>query len=338
MSKMQLKTQGDFKLTVANSKITLKAYDEALVLYPQAKDLYASAVAKEATLSDPSDLEDKIKVNLCSVYKNWAAALILKSNTNEEIKEENLLQAITVLEEGEAEYKDAIEDHLHAAYHNLGLHYHKIDDFNKAIEFLKKAKVVKNDDMSTSYFLGLCHLENGDSEQGEKELKASIEFAKGADAGRALNAFCKLIVCTKNDHYEKDILEEAFTYLSNLDDEVKILNLNSANIICSHLAQKKLIDGENIEDINALSKSINADGDANILVTELTESALYFNSTNDPQSCTRILLALKEVAVDTSEIKDYLSVLWLEHHDSEKEAEILGDDQHEYTIDDFYFA
>jgi tetratricopeptide (TPR) repeat protein len=336
MSKTQLKARGDFKLTAANSKTTAKKYDEALVLYEQAKALYKSAVVQEATSSDPVDLEDNIKENLSLLYKNWAAALILKSNTDEEIKEENLLQAITVLEEGEAEYKDAIKDHLHTAYYNLGLHYHKSNDFDQAIEFLGKAKVVKNDEM-ISYSLGLCHLAKGDIERGEAELKESIELAKAADsAALALNSFCKLIK-SKIDQAEdgKDILEEAFEYLATLEQETQMENIESANMICSHLAQRQLIDGDNITEIVDLSKVINKnDG----LVVQLTDAALHLNSIGKSEICVKMLLGIQNFAEDGSQIHDYLTSLWLGHHDPDKETEILGDDGYEYTIDDFNFA
>jgi hypothetical protein len=51
-----------------------------------------------------------------------------------------------------------------------------------------------------------------------------------------------------------------------------------------------------------------------------------------------MLLGIQKVAEDKSQIQDYLTSLWLGHHDSEGEAEILGDYGHEYTIDDFNFA
>jgi len=337
MSKMQLKIQGDFKLTAANSKITAKEYDEALALYEQAKDLYASAVLKEFTVSDPVDLEDKIKQNLASVYKNWVASLIFKSEVDSSVAADSLLKAIAVSVEGAGSgYDDAITGNLHTAYHNLGLHYHKSRDFNQAIEFLEKAKAIKNDDMSTSYFLGLCHLAKNDLANAELEFRASVDLAKDDDAALALNSFCKLIKSKIDQNQDiKDALKEAFDYLNALQEEIQIENVESANMICSHLAQIQLIDGDDITETIDLSKVINKnDG----LVAQLTDAALYLNSTGEHKNCVKMLLGIQKFAEDKSQIQDYLTSLWLGHHDSEGEAEILGDDGHEYTIDDFNFA
>lgn len=135
-TRFQLQAEGALKLTTAHIKRVATEYDAAVVLYEQSKDLYIGSLGTLAVVSDPADLEDKIKQNLGSVYKNWAASLILKSETDLLVKEASLLRAIVVLEEGRADYIDAIEDNLYTAYHNLGLHYQTLADLAHAIEYL----------------------------------------------------------------------------------------------------------------------------------------------------------------------------------------------------------
>lgn len=340
-TRFQLQAEGALKLTTAHIKRVATEYDAAVVLYEQSKDLYIGSLGTLAVVSDPADLEDKIKQNLGSVYKNWAASLILKSETDLLVKEASLLRAIVVLEEVRADYIDAIEDNLYTAYHNLGLHYQTLADLAHAIEYLNKAKAIKADEMFTLYSLGLCHLANNDYPEAEVEFRASIDLAIVANNSQlALNSFCKLIKSQIEQYNDtKATLEEAFAYLSVLDGAVQIVNVDSANMICSQLAQRQLIDGDDITDTIALSRLINAVGNANILVTQLTDAALYLNSIGQTEDCTKMLVELQEVAVDASQIKSYLSVLWLEHpiNDDVRKAEILGADDYTYTIVDFDF-
>ncbi|MGV2432455.1 MAG UNVERIFIED_CONTAM: hypothetical protein LVQ98_03655 [Rickettsiaceae bacterium] len=119
--KSKLNDQATIQLMAGKHYFTAGNQTEAANSFLQAKDLFTRALGEPLGSDDPK-LQNVIKQNIGTCYKNLGATYIEGAKTDPANRETLLNNAIASLEEGKAAGY-TVEPNLDIANHNLGVHY-----------------------------------------------------------------------------------------------------------------------------------------------------------------------------------------------------------------------
>lgn len=312
-TKFNLATNGNKQLVLANKKLKESDYEEAINYYKKAIEFYVEAKNK----TDNSMSKEKpILDNLHNCYNNMGASYINWAKT--ENPEENLLEAIKILEEGLKEFTTSTEltKQKVSTHNNLSKYYKEQGKLEEAItqwKFVEKTGEEKSD---VTMF----------------NLKTSL--AKSKVEAKVAN---ELTV---------KFLTKAFDYVKDKGKEFAKQNLINTNYVCSHLVKYKLLKGD-----GNLSEAIEFSNKANEIDTLTTCSKIlqdlkqdadhiYSNATSkeEKKPSLEILIGLQKQAEGDFKM-NLLDDLYNKYtsFDEQDSKNISGDIGHEYTLGDFGF-
>lgn len=239
-----LSTEEFIAYLTKNNDATSQAmlYDYAVKLHKQNKFDDAISAYKGVLSGNPDKVDTYVNLAICYAsqndYKN--AESILKSakskfptnnlvlKTLQDVQKDNVTTILTAAASSyeNKDYKTAIEKYLSItpatedSMLGIAASYQALENYDKAIEYYKKAEEINPKNAEIPYYIGYLYSERQNWQNAESYLKKSITLNPESEAKNLLNYVVEnLSLADYNDAinlYEKQDFESALVKLNNL--------------------------------------------------------------------------------------------------------------------------
>lgn len=318
-SKYELSLEGASDLEKGNINLKNKKFENASKNFEKAIVSYQLSLSKDSGDRDPENLDEVTKKNLGSAIKNYGSAMIdlakelgssdLNSNLDDIVR--HLRSAIKVMKEEGKDYEKDLNSNLVAAQQNLATYYYKDQKYDEAIKEFVELKEYNSVD--------------------KKKIDPII-----------LNTYS---LKAKGDTDQEDTLEEAFQFMTKVEEDTLKSRISDADYVLENLAKSYILNNKDINDINDLYSKVHLDKS---LVETLYDDAV-FNYQIGKENKDKLVLkesvavfsfVAKKEMVHLVEIDNLLKSLVSDYgtHDVKLHYENLVITDHLFELNDFDFA